>query len=39
MRLHENAQLFREAIKTTSDLYNIISLYIEKDYWVTFALK
>jgi len=38
MRLHENKDLFRNAIIATSQLKNIAEIYIEKDYWVTLAL-
>lgn len=38
MRLHENNELFRQAIQFTSDQLKIRPIFIEKDYWVTFAL-
>ena len=38
MKLHENEELFRDAIIATSQLKNIAEIYIEKDYWVTLAL-
>ena len=38
MRLHQNKTLFRQALQFTSDQMQIPSIYIEKDYWVTFAL-
>ena len=38
MRLHENKELFRDAVLATSQLKGIPEIYIEKDYWVTFAL-
>jgi len=38
MKLHENKELFRDAIIATSQLKNIAEIYIEKDYWVTLAL-
>ncbi|NPA44188.1 MAG: nucleotidyl transferase AbiEii/AbiGii toxin family protein [Chlorobi bacterium] len=38
MRLHENKELFRDAIIATSQLKNIGEIYVEKDYWVTLAL-
>ncbi len=38
MKLHENKELFKEAIIATSQLKGIAEIYIEKDYWVTFAL-
>lgn len=39
MKLHENKTLFRQAIQFTADQLSIPAIYIEKDYWVTFALK
>lgn len=38
MRLHENKELFRDAIIATSQLKDIAEIYVEKDYWVTLAL-
>lgn len=38
MNLHLNKQLFRQAVQATSDQMQILPIYIEKDYWVTFAL-
>ena len=38
MKLHENKELFRDAIIATSQLMNIAEIYVEKDYWVTLAL-
>ena len=38
MRLHENKELFRDAVLATSQIKGIPEIYIEKDYWVTFAL-
>ena len=38
MNLHENKQLFRQAIQFTAQQMNIPDIYIEKDYWVTFVL-
>lgn len=38
MRLHENKELFQDAIIATSQQKNIPEIFIEKDYWVTFAL-
>jgi hypothetical protein len=38
MKLHLNKQLFRQAVQATSDQMQILPIYIEKDYWVTFAL-
>lgn len=39
MKLHENKKTFREAVRATSDFKEIREVYIEKDYWVTYALK
>ena len=38
MRLHENRELFRDAISATADQKGIREIYVEKDYWVTLAL-
>ena len=38
MKLHENKQLFRQAVRFTAQQMNIPEVYVEKDYWVTFAL-
>ena len=38
MKLHQNKTLFRQAVQFTSDQMQVPSIYIEKDYWVTFAL-
>lgn len=38
MRLHQNKELFRDAVMATSQQKGIREIYIEKDYWVTFAL-
>jgi predicted nucleotidyltransferase component of viral defense system len=39
MKLHENPQLFKQAIRLTSDELQIMPIYVEKDYWVTYALN
>jgi len=39
MKLHTDKKLFRDAVGITAQQMNIPSIYIEKDYWVTFALK
>jgi hypothetical protein len=39
MRLHENQQLFTDAISITADYLNLPEIYIEKDYWVTLTLQ
>lgn len=38
MNLHENEELFRQAIQFTAQDIGIPEIFIEKDYWVTFAL-
>ena len=38
MRLHENKELFQDAVLATAQLLNIPEIYIEKDYWVTVVL-
>ncbi len=39
MKLHENPELFTDAISITADYLNLPEIYIEKDYWVTFTLQ
>ena len=39
MKLHQNQELFETSITVTSQTYGIPEVYIEKDYWVTLALK
>lgn len=38
MKLHENINLFRDAIRVTAQKMNIPPEFVEKDYWVTYAL-
>ena len=38
MRLHENKDLFRQSIEFTAQQMKILPIYVEKDYWVTYAL-
>ncbi len=38
MKLHENKTLLRQAVQFTSDKMEIPAIYVEKDYWVTYAL-
>lgn len=38
MKLHEDKELFRNAVVATSQRKSIPEIYVEKDYWVTFAL-
>jgi predicted nucleotidyltransferase component of viral defense system len=38
MKLHENISIFRDAIRVTAQQMELKPIYIEKDYWVTYAL-
>jgi len=38
MKLHEDKELFRQAVEFTAQQMEIPAIYVEKDYWVTFAL-
>lgn len=38
MKLHENEKLFTQSVRFTAQQRGIKEIYIEKDYWVTFAL-
>lgn len=38
MKLHQNRELFQDAILATAQSLTIPEIYIEKDYWVTLAL-
>jgi len=38
MTLHENENLFRQAVLYTAQQQGIPEIFVEKDYWVTFAL-
>ena len=38
MNLHENKTLFRQAVQFTANQMKIPAIYVEKDYWVTYAL-
>ena len=38
MKLHQNKELFSDAVLAASQRFNIPEIYIEKDYWVTLAL-
>lgn len=38
MKLHENKELFQDAVIATSQQIGIREIYVEKDYWVTYAL-
>jgi len=39
MRLHEDSRLFRQAVLATAQERQIPEIFVEKDYWVTLALK
>jgi len=39
MNLHENKKLFNEAVRSTAEYMGLQEIFIEKDYWVTLALK
>lgn len=38
MRLHHQKELFQDAVTATAQQINIPEVYVEKDYWVTYAL-
>lgn len=38
MRLHEDKKLFEQAIRFTAQEKGLRAIYVEKDYWVTYAL-
>lgn len=39
MTLHEHPQAFQDAILLTAQHFGLPEIYVEKDYWVTLALK
>lgn len=39
LTLHKNKELFRQAVQVTAQQMGIPEIYIEKDYWVTYALN
>ncbi len=39
MKLHQNKELFTDAVVETSRWMGLGEIFIEKDYWVTYALK
>ncbi|CCH56550.1 hypothetical protein BN8_05905 [Fibrisoma limi BUZ 3] len=39
MKLHENRDLFADAVSITAQQMNLPEIYVEKDYWVTLALQ
>jgi hypothetical protein len=38
MNLHQNAELFKDAVLAASQQFKIPEIYVEKDYWVTLVL-
>lgn len=38
MKLHENKELFQDAVIATAQQMGIPEIYVEKDYWVTYTL-
>ena len=39
MKLHEDKKQFQEAVRFTAQQMGILDIYVEKDYWVCYALK
>lgn len=39
MNLHSNRELFTDAITATAQRMDILEIYVEKDYWICYALK
>jgi len=39
MKLHEDNEVFSELVAVTAETIGLPQLYVEKDYWVTKALK
>lgn len=39
MKLHQNPELFRDAVLATAQRLKMPEVYIEKDYWVTLSLQ
>ncbi len=39
MKLHENRELFTDAVTITAQQMKLPEIYVEKDYWVTLALQ
>ncbi len=38
MNLHENTELFKDAILAASQRFGVPEIYVEKDYWITLVL-
>ena len=34
MKLHENKQLFADAVRATAEMMGIAPEFVEKDYWI-----
>jgi hypothetical protein len=39
MRLHENTELYKEAVTITAQKMELKKIYVEKDYWVTYVIR
>jgi predicted nucleotidyltransferase component of viral defense system len=39
MNLHENSGVFEDAIRAVSDHLDMRTIFVDKDYWVTFLLS
>ncbi len=39
MNLHEDREIFAELVEVTAEAIGLPQVYVEKDYWVTRALK
>ncbi len=39
MKLHEDNEVFSELVAVTTETIGLPQVYVEKDYWVTKALK
>jgi predicted nucleotidyltransferase component of viral defense system len=39
LNLHQNNELFRDAVLAASQRFGIPEIYVEKDYWVTLVLN
>jgi len=39
MRLHEDPEAFSELVQSAAEAMGLPQVYVEKDYWITMALK
>jgi predicted nucleotidyltransferase component of viral defense system len=39
MKLHTDKKIFEQAVRATAQYKGLREIYVEKDYWVTFALS